>query len=906
VRWVLNIELRAKLEGMAKRKRQTARKKDNPEELSDAGLPAGEPHEDLSKHKVLATDEDSHGQLREPTQVAATQQSAHQPAHRTSGSSLSPIRQARFSTVQKILVVGIGLLATMVLYGLLKSPSRPAAGLAKTLTDQAASAGARMPANQSATSVPQVPPRSAFSGSQQAPPKAKKPEAGSLPTEPLSLKVAQDFYLQRDFHKAYVAFDQIRQSLPADEESTADRLRDFLQLKMAFCMKQAADYDQADHLFRMVSRSHSPVVAALSNYQCSLLEIQKKQYLKARARAYQSIALINAISFDKDWALSLECDCHFLVAECLTRYVLSLCDTDKDIPEGLWSDPTTSAEPFGNLSEEQLRSLLDSGSEQMSKALLSPQIQRLDHQGKSAPPSRMADMADWSVTCYGAPIGELLARFAANTDLDVQWGLGKKCASQLVNDTSRQMPVSLYMPATTSQQFVTTAAGCVGMMAHLDDNPYKPTVNIFDPADYSSLSEHISLLTGQAISLWQRFLLTFHSDKRIANAHFALGLLHSQVNQVPESIAEYKLVANRFGRTSLAPFALLHSSKLKANLRDYIGARKDLEQLIEQYPDAEISNEASLHLADVTMKAQLYDEAARLYRNVYNLGFSLQSKAIAALGAAKCVYQKEDYENAAKWLIQYIQMAKDPTDSNLYLAYFLLGKTYLALGKNEQACNAFQHALTGQSSRAEYVETTMALAKAYVGQEHFVEALDMLENVSSLAMSQEQSVDILLLKSQILRAIGLVDKAIAALGDRAQYLPAGQLKAKLSFELAKCSIAKGDLELARKNLTEILVLAEPGPLAHEVNCELADVCLQLGHNSQTISICSQLLDSDPAAPIKQRALGLLATARIRQRDYDRAVLALLAQSNVSKNTNTQSDLTDPTVNNETPAKSITQ
>ncbi len=883
---MLNTILRAKLEGMAKKKRQTTRDKNSSKGPSDAGLPAGKAHEEPSEHEVFATDEDSSKSAKggqESTQPPAIQQSARQRL-----SSLSSIQRKRFSTTQKILIAGIVLTVVMLLYGLLKSPSRPAAGLATIPTDQTSPVSGRIRAGQSAAADSEMSRRSASGGSQQVPSQVKEPEAAFLPTEPLSLKVAQDFYLQQDFHKAYAAFDRIGQSLPAGEK--LQPLRDFLQLRMAYCMKQTANYDQADHLFRVVSRSHSPVVATLANYQCSLLEIQKKQYLKARARAYKSLALINAVGFDKDWALSFECDCHFLVAECLTRYILSLCDTDKDIPEGLWSDPITLAAPFGNLSEAQLRLLLNSGSEQLSKALLSPQIQRLDHQEK---PTR------WSVTCYGAPIGELLARFAANTDLDVRWALGKKSTSQSMNDTFRQRPVSLHMPATTSQQFVTTAAGCVGMMARLDDNPYRPTVNVFDPIDYSSLSEHISLLTQQAVSLWQRFLLTFHSDKRVANAHFALGLLHSQVDRVAESIAEHKLVANRFGQTSLAPFALLHLSKLKANLRDYIGARKDLEQLVQQYPDAEISNQASLHLADVTMKAQLYDEAARLYRNVYNLGFSLQSKATAALGAAKCFYEKKDYESAAKWLIQYIQMAKDPTDSDLYSAYFLLGKTNLALGKYEQACNALQHALTGQSSRQEYVQMALALAKVYIGQKHFVKALDVLENVSSLALSQKQSIDILLLKCQILRAIGLVDKAITVLGDRAQYLVDAQLKAKLSLELAKCSIAKGDLELAHRDLPEILVLVEPGPLAHEVNCELADVCLKLGQNSQTISICSQLLDSAPAAPIKQKASDLLATAYTRQRNYDRAVFALLGQPNASKNTDTKIGSSDPTIKNQT-------
>jgi predicted Zn-dependent protease len=85
------------------------------------------------------------------------------------------------------------------------------------------------------------------------------------------------------------------------------------------------------------------------------------------------------------------------------------------------------------------------------------------------------------------------------------------------------------------------------------------------------------------------------------------------------------------------------------------------------------------------------------------------------------------------------------------------------------------------------------------------------------------------------------------------------------------------LEFARKKLAEILVMVEPGLLAHEIALKLAEVCLKLNQNSQAISICLQLLDSDPSAPVSQKALEILATAYNRQKNYDRAALALLGQ-----------------------------
>ncbi len=273
------------------------------------------------------------------------------------------------------------------------------------------------------------------------------------------------------------------------------------------------------------------------------------------------------------------------------------------------------------------------------------------------------------------------------------------------------------------------------------------------------------------------------------------------------------------------------------------------------------------------------NEAERLYRKVYNLGLSLESQTASALVAGRCSYQAQDYETAAKWLTQYLNLAKERADAD-YFAYSLLGKTNLALGKLQQASLAFQFALSGPAgylTRERYVETVSALVETQIKLEHFVEALALLEGVHPWQFSKKESIEILMLKGRVLRFIGLPDEAITALGDIAEYLPDSQLKTRVSFELVNCYIAKGDLEFAHKKFAEILISAAPGPLTHEIALELAEVCLKLGQNSQTVSVCLQLLDLAASARIKQKASKLLAAAYNRQKKYDNAALALLGQ-----------------------------
>jgi tetratricopeptide (TPR) repeat protein len=126
--------------------------------------------------------------------------------------------------------------------------------------------------------------------------------------------------------------------------------------------------------------------------------------------------------------------------------------------------------------------------------------------------------------------------------------------------------------------------------------------------------------------------------------------------------------------------------------------------------------------------------------------------------------------------------------------------------------------------------------------------------------------------------MGLTDQAISLLADRVQYLTDPRLKAEIILETARCCAASQNLELASAHFTEALSLVEPGPFAQQVSLELAEVCLKLGEYKQTISICTQLLNSSAPEQIKQQCTKILASAYSKQRDYDKATMSLLTAS----------------------------
>lgn len=806
--------------------------------------------EGLSAHDVFVGDEDFYKLLEDSTNASAAPA-----AIAPDMCPESATRKGRLSLVQKLLAVSIAAVSIVFVYALVSNSWGPAGEPAPSAVDNVTFEPGR-PNASAEVAAEQVSLQQEPFGEQ-----VKEPDPVLAAMQPMSLEVARNLFQVKDYEKARAAYDQLLKALPPREEL----LKDFMKLRMAVCSTEVGDLSDAGRLLVEISRSPSPIIRIISDYRLSLLELERKRYLRARTRAYNALALIKAVDFDDDWALAFECDCNFLVVECLTRHILSLSNVESDLPAELWSGQTASPDPLAGLGEPELRKVLNSGADDLGKALLGPRIHRL------ISPRR------WAVISYGAPVEELLAKFAASAEIDVEWAFSETSGKDTEDGAIRQRPVSLYLPAATSQQVVLIAAGCAGLLACLENDLGTERVVVHDPGEYSSLRRHISFLSDQAISLWQQFALTFHSDGRLGNAHFVMGLLQSQAGRAPEAIAEYKLVANRFSQSQLAPFALFHSSKVKADLRDYQGAREDLRQLVEQYDDCDVYGRAYLRLADATRDASLMGEAALLYQRVYNFGLSRESQIASAIGAAQCYYQTRSYEDAAKWIARYISLARADKNNNLFSAHFLLGRANQAMGNYQQACDAFQYALVEQSSRQQYIDALMALVDSHIEQGNLVDALDALENVRSVALSQEQSVEILLLRSRIYRLLGLADTAIVSLRDRAQYVSDPQLVGKIGFELAQCDIAKGNLEDARRRLSEVLGAVEPGLLAQQIALELTDVCLKLGRSPQAISICRQLLSSNVPPEMRREVLRLLAEGYNLEKDYDKAALALSGQ-----------------------------
>ncbi|MBN1124148.1 MAG: hypothetical protein JXA82_04010 [Sedimentisphaerales bacterium] len=701
----------------------------------------------------------------------------------------------------------------------------------------------------SETAIPPTQP-SAASGGQMELPRINLSRTTSAELDKaVSWQVAEQLLQSGDYIRAYYVYEKLNRNLTQHREGD-NLIRDMLYLKMALCIQKLPEYGSPEELFNRALISRSPVVRVLTNYHLMMIAIANRNFDTARMRAYKTLALLPTVQ--DECSPNMEGDCYFTMAEALTKQVMLLSNKDIALPGTLWSD-SLALEYLPVTTQEQLRNLLQHGVEQTAMAALTPHI---------ANQPGLSVGSQWSAIAMEAPLSEFLARFATEAEWNVTW------TAQL--EEIKKRPVTMYLPGTAEQRIPEIAAGSVGLIAEFNTDD----IIIHNPNSYEDLAEHKHLLTREAIYVWRRFLLQYRGDHRTPNAHYALGLLHENIEQSIAAVGEYKLVSGQFSHNPLAPYALFNGSRIKTEMRDYEGAKADLTELLIQYSDCQLVDEASLYLAEATMNAGLYEDAVRMFRKVYNLDLSKESRCRAAYGAGQCAFELRQFDNAKKWLMQAILLMENPQDRRFGPGYFMLGKTLMQLQEYPQAAIALRQALETTLSTNEYVEVVLQLVQAERSQGDYVTALNMLETIPMEKLSQYYICQTLTAQAQIFRDIGLTDTAITLLRRQIQYIADFRNRALLTLELAKCELQIDALKQARQDLADALKDLAPPELANEAHLLLAEVCLRLGDLSQTEDICLRFLQRHDV-PVSQRnaAFEILGRVYTNKNQHDKAALA---------------------------------
>ncbi len=654
----------------------------------------------------------------------------------------------------------------------------------------------------------------------------------------ISWNIANGLYSDGEYARALAAFGAL---LSHDSHQAHGTVAELIRLRRAQCLQKLGRSEEATSALLDLTRASSDIVRAVASITQAQADLQQGRWSTARCRAYASIAAVGALPEQEQ----LEAHCDFLIADSLGRNALAQWNSPQQIPELKYNE----VDPFEGMEDTFLYRFVGEGGKQ-NIASFTPQIKRLTTN------SRMRRYSAWA---WQAPLEDVLTRVSAESGLRVQW--------QSVSPKARSRSVSLRFSDAPEQRLVEVACGMAGLIARFTGE----AVIIHDPRATESIEDTRELLYSEAVSSWRRIFLRWPQDARLPEGHLTLAMLYEAAGDYTSALAGYRLTSTRYSSHSASAWGLLHSGKLRMNLKDYAGANRDLYSLLDGYPTWPEIDDAYLQLGLVAFRAGNLDDAIKAFNKLYHLNISQTGTNLAALYLGHCFFQKGDPKEAGTWFEKYLAKPRG-TRQHLRDAFSMLAKCQARAGDFTSAVTNMRKALAADPEAENTFDVVMDLGNLLLEINDCVGAMGSLQTLEHTKLTNTQLAKLITLEARVYIKMGLVHKAGAVLRNGTRYVEDRDARIKLQIELARTLKIYGELAQARATLTSILPDIS-GAVATNVKLELADICLQMGDPKPAASLAQEVFDASTDDEAGRRARAILGWAHVMQKDYPQAAAA---------------------------------
>lgn len=678
-----------------------------------------------------------------------------------------------------------------------------------------------------------------------------EPAGPPVPTMPVAVMPREDAQVAVTWPDAESAFAAKRYSQAAPLYRELVRIstrrdeaiiRDLLNLRLGECELRGDHPEQGLALLEALAASPSPIIRAWAAYLRANHDLESGQYLQARLKAYSAIVALMAM----DSRLKLETDCDVIVAQALSRQVLGFYESGAI----LWQ-PVRAQDPFAGLDHAGLLALLQEGYNRPQAAVVGPEIRK--QQSPSYAPV-------FSVSSRNYTIDDLLSRFATAAAVELRW--------MSVPAAARRRVQAIDCRETSEQRFGEVLCGSVGLLSRFSGDE----ITVLDPQACNSLSEQREVLLKEAISVWRRLFIRNPEDRSVPQGYFAVALLQECSGAAIDAMKEYQMLAARFEHNAVAPQALLRAAQIRINMRDFTGARANLLDILDRYPDCPASADIYLSLGRTTMEAGLLTEAAGTFRKLYHLNLTGPSQKLAALELGRCFHRSQEYAEASKWLTRFIGLA-DKDDAHLAEAFMMLARSEAQQDHLDEAVAAYQRALLSRPSEKDRPGMLLELAAVQARQQRYPQALAVLGRLHAEELTEGQVFEAMALSSRVYRAMALPDRSIRVIREKLSLLSSSELLARAGLELAGSYREVDDTDSAIKLLEEALPKLRENTDIWNATVMLAELNVKIGKPMVAITMIQELLKGRCPETVRTQAAQVLGNAYLAQKDYDKAALA---------------------------------
>ena len=324
-----------------------------------------------------------------------------------------------------------------------------------------------------------------------------------------------------------------------------------------------------------------------------------------------------------------------------------------------------------------------------------------------------------------------------------------------------------------------------------------------DPYTYYQYAQALykSGETGSAVNEFRTLQQKFPKSVYAENSLFTIGFIRFQNGEFKDAIVDYRNVLLVYKNSSLAPVVYYSIGDAYFNMEMYDSAIVNYQNVLTKYPSSDYVFDAvnGIQYSYVVMGKP--ESAVNLIDRFVGQNPNLKFSDQIYFKKGEIYYSQRDYQNAKTSYQEFI--AKYPKSNYVPEAYYWLGKSSQNLKQDDEAIFYFNKVFESYPGSESAAVSVIELGKMFETTGNYQASIQLLENASAKLKDSPRLPEVLFIKGTAYIKADDVQKAYGTFEELAMYHPETLFADKAKFEMGLIDLAAERFDIADNHFLEV-------------------------------------------------------------------------------------------------------
>ena len=302
---------------------------------------------------------------------------------------------------------------------------------------------------------------------------------------------------------------------------------------------------------------------------------------------------------------------------------------------------------------------------------------------------------------------------------------------------------------------------------------------------------------NEFLTLQQKFPKSLYAE----NSLFTIGFIRFQEGNYKEAIDDYRNVLLIYKNSSLAPVVYYSIGDAFFNQEMYDSAIVNYQNVLIKYPSSDYVFDAVNGIQYSYVAMGKPGDAVNLIDRFIGQNPNLKFSDQIYFKKGEIYYSQRDYQNAKASYQEFI--AKYPNSTYVAEAYYWLGKCSQNLKQDDESIFYFKKVFESYPSSESAAVSVIELGKIYEATGNYATSIKLLEKASTILKDSPRLPEILFIKGSTYIKADEVQNAYGTFEDLAKYYPETLFADRAKFEMGLIDLAAQRYDIADNNFLDV-------------------------------------------------------------------------------------------------------